>query len=168
MEIEDPVPPGKQCIEIDGTMKCFDMNPTKEKNCTMLNNVAFCENGEGPATFREERKKFFSILFYPKLRKGEAKEMESNVIYFTVGLILSSIVFTLSLYIKDIVDLIAFYFLPSTMTLLSLVFIIVILIGISLLLSFVQTRLVSAVEETEVLEKLSEKDPAEVLQTLIE
>ena len=167
MEAESP-PPEKQCLDIDDTIKCFDMNPTPEKNCSMLNGVAFCENGEKSKTFRDERKKFLGIMFYPKLRKNEAKEIENNIVQFTIGLVLSALVFTLSLFIKDIVDLIAIFFLPSSTTILSLIIIVIVLIAISLVLAFIQTRVGSALEETELLEKVSEKNPVEALKAIVE
>ena len=159
---------GNRCLEVDGMMKCIDPSPSDDKNCTMIGGTAFCKKDDAPATFKQERKKFFNVLFYPRLRKKEASMLENNMVDFTIGLVLSSIVFTLSFFIKDIIDYITAMIFPSSITIVTLVFIIAILIMISLVLAFLQTRFKTAIDETELLEKLSEKDAADVVQSLFE
>ncbi len=153
-----------QCLEIEGTLRCVELDPTGKKNCVNVSGINFCErDGKEATTFKQERKKFLDIIIYPKMRLDETKKLETNIVVFTIGIVLSALVFTLSLFIKDVIDIIMISLFPSSVfNIFILLFIIIVIIGVSLVLSFVQNRVQTAFNETDLLEKFAEKDPVEI------
>lgn len=162
----------KLCMEINGEIHCLELNPVRKKNCLNIGGYYFCEVNDDDnikkRSFKDEAQKFMNIILYPKLRTDETKQLEENIIEFTVGFVLSSLVFTLSLYIKDILDFFLFSLFPAGYNIFILFIIIAILIGVSLVLSIIRYRLKKAAKETRVLEQFAEKRPREIVNQLFD
>ncbi len=162
-----PVDQEGKCITINKETWCYDPAPEDKSKCININGMFMCKNGKKERTFRQEVTRFKNILFYPKMRVDEAKQIETLSIEYTIGFIIGALTFTLSLYIKEIIDYFAFIFIPVSAGIFSIIVIVLVLIAVTLGLSVVMYRLQRAVDETNVGEKLAEKSPMEILNTVV-
>jgi hypothetical protein len=160
--------PNDKCFTAGKDTWCYDPAPKDKDKCVNIDGYFICKTDMKEKSFKQEVQRFKDILFYPKMRIDEAKKTEVLIIEFTIGFILSSLVFTLSYYIKDIIDIVTALFMPVSYGLISVIIIVAILILITIILALAQSRVLKASEETNVLEKLAEKTPVEGLNTVLE
>jgi len=162
----------RACIEIDGSISCYDPKPKSTSRCTNIGGSFFCKarngkDGKIDTTFREEARKAMNILLYPKIRVDEARHSKGVIVQYTIGFISSALVFTVSLYIKSMIDTIMLFFMSGApATFISLLTIIIILIIVSIALAFAEYRARKALDRTNLLETLAEKDIAEGMREL--
>lgn len=154
------------CLLVDEKIMCYDPAPAKDSDCINLSGYHFCQTDGKDTTFKDELKKSLSVFLYPRVTVDDAKYMKLKIVEYSVGFILAALVFTLSFYIKDIIDIIFLLFIPSSPTILTLFIVIISLTSCAFLFSFLEYRMYKAVNNTSVLEKLSEKSPLEVLNTI--
>jgi len=161
----------KPCIKIHGKISCYDPNPVKNDKCHKVGSSFFCEmdvkGSKVHTTFQKEARKLMNAMLYPKIRTEEARHVERSYLEYTIGFIAASLVFTVSLYIKSIIDYIISFFVDGEMTLITLIVVVILIITISMAISFIQYRASKAVSRTNLLETIAEKDITGILNEMV-
>jgi hypothetical protein len=158
------------CLTINNTVKCFEAAPPDEKKpgCALINGMFFCPNGKDDPTLKAEVTRFVDIVTYPKITMQDAKHFKRSVVEYTLGFILSALVFTLSLYIKEMIDLFVFSLISPTLNFIVLLLITIVLTIIAIMLSLLTHRITVANASTRTVEKLAEKTPREIGDIIFE
>jgi hypothetical protein len=158
----------QKCIDINGIEWCNDsLPPDKDASCMTIDGKKFCQSKGNGTTLRQEIDAFKGFMFYPKLRMDEARQMKKLVVEFTIGFIISSLIFVLSLYIKDILDYVmSFVMIDGSFV--SMIIISIVLTITMIILSFMEYRISKSLDKTRVMEKFAEKNPTEMLNAMMD
>lgn len=158
----------RDCIKINDKSWCYDPAPADPSRCLNIEKRFFCQPERRDKTFKEEVGRFKKILFYPKLRIDESKQLEGLLIELTIGFIITALTWVLSGYISDAINYFIDTYIPGGETIAIIIAIIMSIIIIMIVLSFFQYRLIKAAEHTNMLEKFAEKDAQGIVKTAME
>lgn len=171
MDVSEDIasPESGKCLIVNGKKLCYDPMPDetkKKEKCINISGYYFCENGEKELTIKGELKRSLGILLNPEVETDEASYMELKAIEYTIGFFLGALAFTLSYYIKDIIDYIVYSLIPGSMSILTLFIIILVMTGLAIGLVFIEYRMRKVAVMTRLMEKASKKTAPELIDDL--